>query len=219
MNWDEVKQNIIFTPYPEQTFPIPQDHTGWSTEACLNKLSKLAKQLTPDQVVIELGSFIGATSTNALLRGNEDVRLICVDTFATKPEHVTCTPFGNTPFMRHIGTQWKHFVNNTWFYKDRIAIVYGDANPTTLRNIYELDVDVRLVYIDADHEEGPIYDELSAIASLWPKATIALDDYMNDWPGIKAALDRAIESKIFSCNDSFDLIDNRLMVIHRGLSL
>lgn len=217
-NWEQFKSSEMVTPYPSEPFDIPEDHSGWSTTESIAALESLAAELSPDQVIVELGSFIGAMSTQAFLRGNPAAKLVCVDMFNHDPKWIPAEmrPFGDTPYFMGEGNVWQHFVNNTWGNRHRIAPMTIDAGPVTLRMIYETGIDVRLVLVDADHTEHAVYNEIFAIAELWPKATIVLDDHTDDWPGVKIALQRARDEGLFGDGDTFELIDGRIMVIRRG---
>lgn len=216
-SWEHFKQSDLVTPYPPKPFAIPQDLSGWSTATCYDALVKLGSELKDQQVIIELGSFLGAISTQAFLK-NPNINLICVDNFNHNPKWIAedSWPNGATPYFQGIGTVWEHFVNNTWEDKERIAPLTIDAGPITLKLLFEAGLDPSLFLIDADHSENAVYNQLQTIIKLWPKATIVLDDYTDDWPGVKVAFQRIKEEKLFNSSDTFTLIDNRLMIIRRG---
>ena len=216
-NWEHFKQSDLVTPYPPKPFAIPQDLSGWSTATCYDALVKLGSELKDQQIIVELGSFLGAISTQAFLK-NPNINLICVDNFNHDPKWIAedSWPNGATPYFQGIGTVWEHFVNNTWEDKERIAPLTIDAGPVTLKLLFEAGLDPSLFLIDADHSENAVYNQLQTIIKLWPKATIVLDDYTDDWPGVKVAFQRIKEEKLFNSSDTFTLIDNRLMIIRRG---
>jgi predicted O-methyltransferase YrrM len=215
-SWSDFKDSPLVSQYPQAKFPIREDLTGWSTPECLAELSRLVADLAPGKIVLELGSFVGAVSTQAILRADPDVRVVCVDKFATSPDMVSVRPLGDTPFLLGEGSQWEHFANNTWHDQHRIAAMQADASPYTLKLIHKAKLDIGLVFVDADHAEHPVYAELVAITQLWPSATIVLDDYSDDFPGIIRAVKRAREDSVFAEGDSFNVVDNRIMVIRRA---
>lgn len=217
-SWSEFTASPIVTPYPDVPYRIPRDRSGWSSPVILAELRRLSRSLQPGQVILELGSFLGAVSTQALL-DNPRIDLICVDQFDVDPDCVppAARPLGESPFFQRQGTQWEHFVNNTFGDRHRVAPITGNAGPLLLRQLWETGLDVQLVLVDADHSESAVYDELFAITTLWPHATIALDDHVSDWPGVSAALSRAREAGMFRATDQFTLVDGRLMVIDRHL--
>lgn len=216
-NWWGFKQLPIVSRYPDEPFKIPKDISGWSTPLCIETYKQLSHELGFNDIILELGSFLGSVSTQAFL-DNPLINLICVDKFNHKTEWVDpkIRPFGDTPYFLGEGTCWQHFVNNTFNQQKRIAPLTMDAGSYTLQMLADLGIVPKLILVDADHEEHAVLPQIEAITRLWPLATIILDDYSDEWPGVKTALAKSRDAGLFNPNDTFTQIDNRIMVIKRN---
>lgn len=220
MNWEQFKEGPLTSKYPSERYAIGEDLSGWSCEDALQAVRDISASISPGRVVVELGSFFGAVSTRAILQGNLAIKLVCVDTFAVDPETIPKDnrPLGESPFFTGSGTAWQHFANNTWDDRSRVAPIVADANAMCLRMIYATGLDVAMVYLDADHSEHPVFSQLTTAAVLWPKATILLDDYNAEWPGVRRAVHRAVHDGYLSESEFAAIHGGRLLVINRKTS-
>lgn len=212
LDWDQFKQLKLVNKYPPSKFNIPKDESGWATNEGMELLENFSKNLNENACILELGSFLGAKSTQAFIKNIPNRYLITIDSFKTKAEDVLDSdkPYGNTPFFLKQGSQWEHFVNNTFEIQDRVAPITCFVNTTILTSLSKMPFNIELIYIDADHELSAILIQLKACLLLWPKATILLDDHTDIWPDIKTAIN-ILEEKGTLTGYNKHLHQNRIM--------
>lgn len=218
--WQEKVQQ-----YPPQKFPFGSSPCCWFTADMRQVFSELFKSLPPNSLYLELGSFLGAGSTVTALQANPTLLALCVDHFKIT-RHVARVGLSGqfnikrkpVAFLRGKGNAFQHFINNTWNYRDRIAISRVNIDEGFLRQVAANQLKFNVIYIDDDHTEPAVKLRLRVIKELWPDAIVLLDDYSPRWQGVIDGVQYAFKSKWYDESKS-KLVATRLMVLNAPQSI
>lgn len=170
-----------------------KDIPGWFHQHTADTLTKLIQEHNVLDV-IEIGSFLGKS---AAFFASQVWEVTCIDPFKAWPE-------GNQNGDSQLAGEdfYDKFLENTKEYKNIVVIRLSSvtADYTWSRNIKS-----DLVYIDGAHD----YDSVKLdIQMFTPRAKkiICGDDYDENWPGVKQAVDEAF-------GDTVNLVGNFWYVI------
>lgn len=162
-----------------------RDIFGWFTEGTADALRSLIKGYDISTVV-EVGSFLGRST--AFFAENVS-QVTAIDPFVAWPEGM------NNGDARAAGDDFfRQFINNM-----KECGVAAKVIPVRLTSMEAYSEDLPrwfdLAYIDAAHDYESVRDDIA----LWrTRATkiICGDDYDENWPGVKQAVDEAFGDKV-----------------------
>lgn len=206
--------------YPSQKFPFGYSPCCWFTPPMQQFFTKFFASLPPNSIYLELGTFLGAGSTIAALQANSTLLAVCADDFrfTRKVAKTALQGIRNergkpVAFLRGRGNAFQHFINNTWSYRDRIAISKVDINEEFLRRVFASGLKPTVIYIDDKHTEPAVKLRLRVIKELWSDAIVLLDDYLPGWQGVIDGVQYAFKTKLYDEAKS-KLMINRIMVLN-----
>ncbi len=157
----------LFSWPTEKPAVAPDNQSMFVNAPQLKKL--LSKQSFP--LIIELGSWLGA-STRFFLDHCPDSFIIAIDTWQGSIEHQILPLYSSK-----IATLFPTFLVNCWNYKDRLI----PLRATTIKGmelVHELGLQPDLIYVDASHDYGSVYEDIKKAFFLFPHATICGDDWL-----------------------------------------
>ena len=131
------------------------------------------------KVAIELGSFLGR-STKKILELSPNAAVIAIDTWLGSQEH-------NDDYKHLLPTLYETFIANCADYKDRLIPV-RETTLNGMKLIAGLNIRPDFIYVDADHAEDSVYNDVSTALLLFPSTRIVGDDFA--WDSVKAAVAR-----------------------------
>jgi hypothetical protein len=203
--------------YPPEPYVLGVSRCHWFPGDKRQGLDAVLARLPDDLGYLELGSFVGAGSTSAVLRARPQARLVCVDHWLIRGDyaarHALCDP--NEPgteqpcvFTRNEGEAWQHFLNNTWEDRRRVLPIRQAYSSDLMRELHARGLRPDLVLIDDDHREEPLTARLRVLRELWPQAHLLLDDFYD--AGVKAGYYEAVDAYLCPLEDS-ELLPGGLM--------
>lgn len=147
----------------------------------------------PMNVILELGSWVGAGSTRFFLE-HSDALLICNDTWrGDSPELIQV-------WGHKIPILYETFCRNNWYDRDRIVPLRMDTMDG-LREVAESGILPDLIYVDANHSYDAVMAQLDLIYKLFPCSIVTGDDF-EYWPLVwKAVTDFTEKYSIQLVND------------------
>jgi|SRR5215831_6695256 len=155
---------------------------------------QFAPRIPPGGTYLEVGVFLGASlATMGELRG--DIQLIAVDPWIDAPDPPGwCGVSEFADAVKPHGSLFRAFLHymtsNAPGVLDRTRIIRGTAKTVTLHS------SVDMLFIDGDHSEQAVTDDLMAFAPLVkPGGIIAGHDYHVNAPGVIAAVDAYFDMK------------------------
>lgn len=171
---------------------------GWTTsyyEASVREY--LSKQPLDKQcLIVEVGTWLGASAiqvANIIRDLNRQDVVVCVDTWLGSPEH-----FLHIPRQHGFPVIYYEFLQN--------IVNHGHTNRVlpiplpslqaveVLHSLYPEGADV--IYIDAAHEYLPVYLDVCHYWNyLKPGGLYLGDDYTDNWPGVKQAVNQFAEER------------------------
>lgn len=160
-----------------------KDIPGWFHQHTADTLTKLIQEHGVKDVT-EIGSFLGKSAVF----------------FATRVEQVYCIdPFVMWPEGRENGDAqlagedfYDKFVENTKEYPNILAVRHTS---NTVDYLWSHNIKSDLVYIDGAHDYNSVKLDIKAFTSR-TKKIICGDDYDENWPGVKQAVDEAFGDKV-----------------------
>jgi hypothetical protein len=178
-------------PWPAVRPDVALDGEAFFTDGNRRLLGRLLRR--PMNVILELGSWVGAGSTRFFLE-NSDALLICNDTWrGDSPEMIQ----GNE---HKIPILYETFCRNNWDDRDRIVLLRMDVMDG-LREVAASGVIPDLIYVDANHDYDAVMAQLSLICKLFPSSIVTGDDF-EAWPQVwKAVIDFTEKHNIQFIND------------------
>lgn len=176
------------------------DPTGWvdptdQWDSHHAYFDQAVRDLRPG-VIVEVGSFLGASSRHfagLLEAAGADGVVICVDTWLA--ERVL---WGNAEWRPHLRlTNGRAETYKVWMANALAAGLEGYLCPLPMdsrggaRYLADRGVVADLIYIDASHEAGDVYQDLALYWPLLrPGCWLLADDYAPMFPGVLADVDR-----------------------------
>ncbi|MFO0899231.1 MAG: glycosyltransferase [Pirellulales bacterium] len=167
-------------PWPEAPPDVerPERHLGW-----LNDVGRklLAQELSDtSRVVLELGAWLGM-STRYLADRAPNATVITIDHWLGSSEHHEDA--GWQSVLPHL---YEKFLIKCWDYRDRVIPLRMDVLDG-LRLVAARGISPELIYVDAEHEVGPVTQQLRLCAQLFPDALLVGDDF--DAEGVHEAVE------------------------------
>jgi len=179
---------LICLRYPQlrSLFSIPT-HLTDRERFTLFKLSKSYSQHSRSVLAVEIGSYLGS-STSFLAAGlrNGD-SIFCIDTW------------GNDAMSEGPRDTFETFLANTEPYRERVTPMRGwSHDPSVLEQVKARAKKVDLLFIDGDHSyEGALSDWRLYAPLLAPGATVAMHDI--GWAdGVRRVVDEEIRPHVVS---------------------
>jgi hypothetical protein len=151
--------------------------------------SYLIDKLKP-KIVLEIGSWLGMGSTSYMLKYAPDIHLIALDHWSDDKQDFIGTFYPIEYVERdysHIENIWNKFLKNTWEFRDRLTPLRRFSSDG-LEILKDLNIDIDLIYLDADHGYDSMMYELEKCSEYWPNATLCGDDYEWEDHSVKRAV-------------------------------
>jgi hypothetical protein len=169
-------------PWPAVRPDVEPDGESCFGPGNVRLLGRLLRR--PMNVILELGSWVGAGSTRFFLE-HSDALLICNDTWR-----------GDSPDMvqgreHKIPILFETFCRNNWHDRDRIVPLRMDTMDG-LREVAEGGIIPDLIYVDANHDYDAVMAQLNLIRKLFPSSIVTGDDF-EYWPQVWKAVTDFIE--------------------------
>jgi len=172
----KIKQFVLYNMY-ENEYGGTVDITEYEG---LIKLASEASRLYPQLKILEIGALFGF-STQAILEGSQNSKVIVVDNF-------TWNPIGLTP-IRHESMLKSNL--NYFIRQNRVEIYKGLSSDIKL---FDMTHDnVSMVFIDADHSYEGVLCDIKFAKSINTKI-ICGDDY--SFAGVKKAVDETFGENV-----------------------
>jgi hypothetical protein len=168
------------------------------------------------KLIIELGAFLGdstITMAKCLRENNIDCCIITIDTWLGSQEHWLQDKCNMLNLYDHfefgISSMYNKFVTNVLYENLENYIV---PMPTTTDTAYDilnsLKFKADIIYMDADHRESIIYNDLNKYENLLNEKGIIFGHDI-DWHGVKKAVDRYCFEKNKSYSKKLDSVENK----------
>jgi hypothetical protein len=171
---------------------LPFDPHGWLYQPNQVWLDRLVQEINPS-VVVEIGSWFGASTRFIAERLPQDGVVYAIDTFLGSEEHFA---LGLQELVSRVR---KQFLSNVIHCQLQHRIFPLQMNSEDAVRL--LNVTPQLIYVDGDHSEEGVYRDIS---SWWEKlatdGTMCGDDYVGAHPGVHAAVDRFAAEKGLTVN-------------------
>lgn len=154
---------------------------GWFSIAKQQVYQEVLELVKPAEV-LEIGTWLGKSCRWVL--EHSMVRMICVDPW--KPWHTHADPI-----LAHLSQVSREtFLANLWDLRSRIIPIQlrsEEAIPILAHAGYKPD----LIYIDGSHSFEAVQSDIRMCREFFPHANLIGDDYCDQWPGVKKAVDQS----------------------------
>lgn len=185
---DSISENLQSLPHPynELQTILPYHLHGWYANQL--EIEKVFSKHSP-KVVVELGSWLGASTCHMgdLLKGKG--KLFAVDHWLGSPEHHRLE---RTDVASLLPTLYEQFLSNVIHRELTSTII--PWRMTTEQAAYKMrdaKIPINLIYVDAAHDEKSVYEDLSNWYPLVERKGIICGD---DWSwGIEYPVRRAVQ--------------------------
>lgn len=155
---------------------------------------------TQPRILVEVGVWKGRSALFAVkeaLKYNDDVVIICIDTFLGSAEHWLNPEWRTMLDFRHgRPSLYDQFLTNviaSGLQDHVVPLSLPSRGAAAL--LHKTQLQASYVYLDAAHDRPSVAED---IALFWPLVTpggvLLGDDYHPDWPGVKAAVDPFFQS-------------------------
>jgi len=169
------------------------DIPGWMSERDLEVLNKLASYVPENGNILEIGCFVGR-STSALYYGKHNsVTLEVVDTFKVLKgyNNIADDPTIDGTIFHRLKTQMLSQITGSWLESFKFCMtpeVFAQltVNVNTSRD-YEITKHFDMVFIDANHDEEEVIYDIKKYSES-ENTLIVGDDFYRKWPGVATAL-------------------------------
>ena len=149
----------------------------------------LAENIARARVVIEVGSFMGA-SVDWMARHNKAARFYCVDTWLGSPE-ISDEDMGGIGYQFGRPMLLERFLSNMIAagISDRVTPIIQTAQ-SGAKILRAKGVSADLIYIDAGHDYLECYADLVSYTPLLAKGGVMIADDYSGFPGVRGAVER-----------------------------
>ena len=179
---------------------------GWQN----SHSAALAEHVARARVVIEVGSFMGA-SVSWMAHHNPEARFYCVDTFLGSPE-ITAEDLDGIPYQHGRLMLLERFLSNMVAdgISDRVTPIIQTS--TSGAKILRRDgVSADLIYIDAGHDYLECYADLVSYTPLLAKGGVMIVDDYGGFPGVRGAVERFAVEAGMNC----EIVDGQAIMRQR----
>jgi hypothetical protein len=169
---------------------LPQLARGWEN----SHSPALAENIMRARVVIEVGSFMGA-SVAWMAQHNPEARFYCVDTWLGSPE-ITEQDLDGIPYQHGRLMLLERFLSNMVAagIEDRVTPII-QTSTSGAKILRAQGVAADLIYIDAGHDYLECYADLVSYLPLLAKGGVMIADDYEGFPGVRGAVERfAVEA-------------------------
>jgi len=187
MSIDKIKE--LFT-WPSDRPEAPDDFHNWAFSWAHEKGFTYLIETRKPKIILEIGSWLGKGSTSYMLMNSPESHLIALDHWSDKKEDFIGTFYPMYCVERdykHIENIWNKFLKNTWEYRDRLTPLRKFSSEG-LEILNEMNLDIDLIYLDADHGYDSVMYELEKCTEYWPNATLCGDDYLWEDQSVRRAV-------------------------------
>ncbi|MFA6066476.1 MAG: class I SAM-dependent methyltransferase [Candidatus Babeliaceae bacterium] len=163
---------------------LPEDTHNWLSNCNKKNLATLIMQLHP-KVVVELGSWLGASAIFMASRLPESSILYAVDDWTASTD---TSIQADASVQEKLSTLYQQFLSNVKIHKLTHKII--PVRMKTLEAARSLNVVADLIYVDASHDEESVYKDIMAWYSKLKTHGIMCGD---DWhaASVRAGVNRA----------------------------
>lgn len=167
---------------------LPPDLDGWNGRRPI--FEKLIKEVQPTRI-IEVGTWKGQstiTMGRAIKNLNLNCEIRCVDTWLGALEFWWAEDKSRDLRLKNGYPQvYYQFLSNVVHnHMENIILPFPTTSDIAHRFFKRNDITAQLIYIDASHEQGDVYRDISNYYELLlPGGIIFGDDYNKSWPGVQ----------------------------------
>lgn len=148
-------------------------------------------------LIIELGTFLGdsaITMAKSIRKNNLNCNIICVDTWLGSKEHWLTTECNLLNLFNNFETGtselYYKFIKNVINHKvDDVIIPIPATTNVAFEVLKSLNIKADLIYIDADHTEQMVYNDLQNYSSLLSDNGTIFGHDIN-WQSVQTAVNR-----------------------------
>ena len=164
----------------------PLKLNGWNSRH--PKLGELIREIQP-KLIVEVGTWMGASAL--YMSEHTDAEILCIDTWLGSPEmwgnQADPERYQSLDIQAGYPTIFRQFQSN--------VVHHGKAHQITpfpvpsnigLSLLNEWGIKPDLIYIDGDHTEAAVKQDISLSAQLFPR--IICGDDFGSWHGVTAAV-------------------------------
>jgi hypothetical protein len=165
---------------------------GWMSEADLTVLAYLASHVPESGHILEIGTFLGRSTSALLLNKHESVSLDIVDTWSTddsaySPTNDYLNIRGNIEWFNEL----KLLASDTKSWLDPLKLTLGeDFKRLTAHKMNSKDFviskDYNLVFIDGGHSFEDVKSDIDKFDG--ENTLIVGDDFLSTFPGVPRAI-------------------------------
>lgn len=164
--------------FPKEMPQVPPVDHGWLSPDVKEMLS-CALRPGRTEVIVELGAWLGK-STRFIATRCPGAVVVSVDHWKGSREHQQMPDcVGLLPVL------YETFIRNCWEHRDRVLALKERTNDGLIL-LAEHKVRPDVIYVDASHEYGDVYNDILLCLSLFPDAVLCGDDWK--WPGVQQAV-------------------------------
>ena len=149
----------------------------------------LAENIIRAKVVIEVGSFMGA-SVSWMAHHNPEARFFCVDTWLGSPE-IGADDLDGIPYQHGRPMLLERFLSNMVAagIDDRVTPII-QTSTSGAKILRAKGVSADLIYVDAGHDYLECYSDLVSYTPLLAKGGVMIADDYGGFPGVRGAVER-----------------------------
>lgn len=186
-----------FPDFSDERIGFPEKHpncgtrdNGWFLPANMQVLETLLDHRT--KVVIELGSYIGK-STRFICKHAPNAHIYAVDLWSNSfLENELGHNYNRSANHKIPYDLYDTFLANLWVERSRLMPLKM-STLEGLETLAKFGVKPDMIYIDANHDYGPVKADIDACMRLFPRARLVGDDW--DYAGVREAVAKSVREK------------------------
>lgn len=182
MNWNTFHKINPYANFPHNDYEL--DLQGWNSNSPIFK--ELIDEIHP-KLIIEVGSWKGASAIHMASLCDKDVKIICVDTWLGSLE-MWRQDDGRYELLQHkfgYPQIYQQFLANVIKTKNQDVIIPLPMTSLMAAKLLS-GVLADLIYVDGSHEYEDVYNDLKAYSPLG--RVLFGDDFKGCWPGVMNAV-------------------------------
>lgn len=166
---------------------LPFDSHNWFDSSNRTKLESLIKEHHP-RLIVELGSWLGASAICMAAAMPEDGKLIAIDDWTADSDQSIQKDVEGGELKRRLPTLYQQFLSNV--INKKLAHKIVPMRMKVLEAAQALNVKADMIYVDASHDTESVYKDIIA---WYPKLAPGGIMCGDDWPAssVRAGVMRA----------------------------
>ncbi len=136
---------------------LPLNLWGWINESNKQRIAQLIQQ-HHTQVIVELGSWLGAFTQFIAENSDKDAKIYAIDVWEETPECKAAMSLSEQESKKFFSKLYHQFLSNIIHLNMQDKII--PIKMTTLEAAQKIDIIPDLVYVDASHTENDVYNDI-----------------------------------------------------------